>query len=949
VKLLEPLWLLLAIPLLTVLWRFPLSSRLQNILRSAAILLSLLAVAGLSLRLPSRAGTVVVVADRSLSMPDGSAASQKEAIDLLHGAMGPKDRLAVVSFGETAAVEHAPEQGKFAGFTHEVGGDASNLADALDTALALVPKNAPGRILVLSDGQWTGRDPAGLSAVAASRSVAIDYRHQSRSAAGDLAMARVDAPASVAAGEGFLITAWAQSPIEQTVKFELTRGDQVISSGEKQLVSGLNRLTFRDRAGEPGTLGYRIRLTGSAEDPFPENNVARVLVGVTGPRPILHLTPGPESSLTALLRRGGLDVRAMAPEKFGFSLEELSGYSAVLLENVAADRVTTRGMETLAGWVRVSGSGLMITGGKQSYGPGGYYKSPLEPILPVSMELRQEHRKLAVAIVVTLDRSGSMAVPVPGGKVKMDLANLGTVQVLDMLGPLDEFGCFAVDTVAHTIAELGPVKDKDALRDKILRIESMGGGIYVYEALAAAADMIKDAKSGTKHIVLFADAADAEEPGRSKELLAMTSKAGITVSVIGLGTRKDKDADLLEDLARRGGGRFFITDKPDELPRLFAQDTFIVSRSSFLDEPVKLQPTIGLSSLLGRAFALDRSIGGYNLCYIRPEATLGVVTQDEYQAPAVASWQAGAGRVLCYTGEADGKYAGAFAKSAEAGEFYASLARWTAGQKSGLSDGMALTQEVRNGVNRVQLHLDPDRKTEPFVGTPTVATLRARGGQPPREESVPLLWTGPDTLTVEIPLRGDETTLSTVSVHGQNVQALTPVCLPYSPEYAPATQGTEDSNRGRALLDHLAGATGGTERIELTDVWKDLPVRPRTTKLASWLLLAAAILLLLEVFERRTGQLRSIGRAVWVGPRRLIAFLRRRVRTSRETKPAPAQGTPAAEPTTPMAPGPPQPKLEPSPEAPPTPEPEPSAPKAKGDVLDAMRQARSRSRGRTDR
>ncbi len=946
--LLEPVWLLLAIPLLTVLWMYPLSSRLQNILRSIAIVLSLLALAGLSLRLPSRAGTVVVVADRSLSMPPGSAVSQKEAIDLLHRSMGPKDRLAVVSFGETAAIEHAPEQGKFAGFTHEVGGDASNLADALDTALALVPKNAPGRILVLSDGQWTGRDPAGLSGIAASRSVAIDYRHQFRSTAGDLAVARVDAPASVAAGEGFLITAWAQSPTEQTVKFELTRGDQVISSGEKQLVAGLNRLTFRDRAGEPGTLGYRIRLTGAAVDPVPENNVARVLVGVTGPRPILHLTPGPESSLTALLRRGGLDVRAMPPEKFGFSLEELSGYSAVLLENVAADRVTTPGMETLAGWVRVSGSGLMITGGKQSYGPGGYYKSPLEPILPVSMELRQEHRKLAVAIVVALDRSGSMAVPVPGGKVKMDLANLGTVQVLDLLGPLDEFGCFAVDTAAHTIAELGLVKDKDALRDKILGIKSMGGGIYVYEALAAAADMIKDAQAGTKHIVLFADAADAEEPGRYEELLAKTSKAGITVSAIGLGTPKDKDVGLLEDIAKRGGGRFFITDKPDELPRLFAQDTFIVARSSFLDEPVRLQPTIGLSSLLGRSFALDRSIGGYNLCYIRPEATLGVVTKDEYQAPAVASWQAGAGRVLCYTGEADGKYAGAFAKSDEAGEFYASLARWTAGQKSGLNDGMALTQEVRNGVNRVQLHLDPDRKTDPFAGTPSVATLRARNGLPPIEENAPLLWTGPDTLTAEVALRGDETTLSTVSIPRQNVQALTPVCLPYSPEYAPAAPGAQDSNRGRAVLDHLARATGGMERIELTEVWKALPVRPRTTKLASWLLLVAAILLLLEVCERRTGQVSSIGQAVWTAPRRLARFRWRRLRTTKETKPAPTQGVPAAEPPTPAPTTRQLPKAEPSLEAP-TPEPAPTAPEAKGDVLDAMRQARNRSRGRTDR
>ena len=96
---------------------------------------------------------------------------------------------------------------------------------------------------------------------------------------------------------------------------------------------------------------------------------------------------------------------------------ELAGFAAVLLENVPADGIGTPGMETLAAWVRDGGAGLMMTGGKKAYGPGGYFKSPLESVLPVSMELRREHRKLALAIVVALDRSGSMAVPVAGGEV----------------------------------------------------------------------------------------------------------------------------------------------------------------------------------------------------------------------------------------------------------------------------------------------------------------------------------------------------------------------------------------------------------------------------------------------------------------------------------------------------------------------------------------------------
>jgi hypothetical protein len=698
------------------------------------------------------------------------------------------------------------------------------------------------------------------------------------------------------------------------------------------VTAGLNKLTFRDRAAEPGSQGYQIRVRTAVDDPVPENNSARVLVGVTGPRPILHLTPTATSSLTALLKAGGLNVRAMQPERFNFTLEELAGYSAVILENVPAEKIGTRNMETLASWVRASGSGLMVTGGRQSYGPGGYYQSPLEPILPVSMELRQEHRKLALAIVVALDRSGSMAVPAGGGKVKMDLANLGAAQVLDLLGPMDEFGCFAVDTSAHEIAGLGTVKDKSGVRDKILRIKSMGGGIYVDVALTASADMIRHAKAGTKHIILFADTADAEQPGNYKELLEKTRKAGITVSVIGLGKKTDKDVALLEDVAKRGGGRLLITDSPAELPRLFAQDTFVVSRNSFLDDPVMMQPTPGLTALAGRPFALDSPIGGYNLCYLRPEATLGAFSRDEYKAPVVASWQAGAGRVLCYTGEADGEYAGAFAKSPETGEFYTSLARWVAGQSGTLAEGMALTQEVRNGTNRIQLHLDPERKAEPFAGVPQVRMLRAKPGESPRTETLPLTWAGPDTLVAEIPLEGEETALGTVAVPGQKPQALPPVCLPYSPEFAPAPLGASD-DRGRLALERLAHSTGGVERVDLSGVWKDLPKRPRSFPLTTWLLLAAAVCLLLEVLERRTGLVVSTLRALRPGA---LRFRLKRKATAAAPAAVPAttaSETPAATSAVPATPA----TAEPAEVAPPA--------EVKGGLLNAMKKVRDRKRG----
>jgi Mg-chelatase subunit ChlD len=926
--LLHPIWLFLAIPLALSLWLWRMPSRLLLILRCITLLLLLFALCGAVLRLPSQAGTIVVVADRSQSMPPGSETAQKEAIDLLQKAMGPDDRLAVVAFGRTAAVEQPPATGQFPGFVHEVGDDASNLADALETALTLVPRDAPGKVFVLSDGRWTGRDPAILAAHATARNLAIDYRPLQRSTANDLAIARIEAPPSVAPGESFLVSAWVRSPIAQTVSFELRRDEENLASGEKALVSGLNRLTFRDRAGDPGTQSYTLTVLGSGDDPVPENNRAHLLVGVGGPRPLLHVTEAKSSGLAKLLQAGRLPVKVQSPEACRWSLEELSKYSAVLLENVPAEKIGGSGMDSLAVWVRETASGLMLTGGRNSYGPGGYFRSPLDPILPVSMELRNEHRKLSLAMAVALDRSGSMAVPVGGGKAKMDLANEGAAQVVDLLGPMDEFGVLAVDTVPHVISDFAPVKDKESVKRDIRSIRSEGGGIFIYVALEAAAAMLLKATAGTKHIILLADANDSEEPGQYQDLLDKCKQAGITVSVIGLGTPADKDADLLRDIATRGNGRIFFTDKPEELPRLFAQDTFVVARNTFLDEPTPIESTPGLSLLAGRPFDLSQTIGGYNLTYLRFGATLATRTLDDYKAPVVAAWRAGAGRVLCYTGEADGKYAGPIAGWKDVGAYYSSLARWVIGPANRLPGGMLLTQEVKNGMHQVQLHLDPERQGDPFAELPRVTLLRARPGQPPEVHKTALRWTGADSLALEIALQGRDTTLATVEVPGQEPVALPPVCLPYSPEFQPA-----ESGRGPATLERLARATGGKERVDLTGVWKELPRHVRFVSLAPWLLGAVVVVLLLEVFERRSGLLSRQGRFVreTVRQRRARAgwLFRKRPRLATSLTSASAKA-PAAEP-------------------PPSRRDELREPaRNESAMLEALRQARERTRGRIE-
>src|SRR5690606_7454948 len=131
--------------------------------------------------------------------------------------------------------------------------------------------------------------------------------------------------------------------------------------------------------------------------------------------------------------------------------DALDPYRAVIVENVPAGDFGRLKMEQLAQFVEDLGGGLLLTGGEKSFGSGGYFNSPLEDVLPVSMELREEHRKTRVAIAIALDRSGSMAVPVAGGKTKMDLANLGTAECVNLLSAGDSVAVIAVDSTPHIV------------------------------------------------------------------------------------------------------------------------------------------------------------------------------------------------------------------------------------------------------------------------------------------------------------------------------------------------------------------------------------------------------------------------------------------------------------------------------------------------------------------
>jgi hypothetical protein len=306
---------------------------------------------------------------------------------------------------------------------------------------------------------------------------------------------------------------------------------------------------------------------------------------------------------------------------------------AVVLENVPAGKLPSGGLAALASFVEDFGGGLLMTGGKASFGAGGYRRSRVEDVLPITLEVRQEQRRFALAMAIALDRSGSMSAATGDGRTKMDLADLGACAAVELLGPRDSLSVIAVDSAPHVVVPITPIADADGIMERIRSIESQGGGIFIGEALHAAADQLAAAPQQNKHIVLFADAADSEEPTDYATFVPALVDAGVTVSVIGLGSESDSDAKLLQDIARLGGGRVFFTSDASDLPRVFAEETIQVARSSFVEEPTPgrmLPDLIGLGEMPAGEFP---TLGGYSVGYVREGTTVGVLGEGESDEP----------------------------------------------------------------------------------------------------------------------------------------------------------------------------------------------------------------------------------------------------------------------------------------------------------------------------
>lgn len=981
ISFLEPvyLWLLLLLPLFLVLgWPGGdapgrLRRRLGLGVRLLVFLALVSALSGAQLARPVDVITTVFVIDGSDSVSPAERARAEDFVRAALAAKPDRDRAAVIVFGGDALVERLPNPEKtLLPLSSTPLRQATNIEHALRLALALLPSEGGGRIVLMSDGQQTKGEVRHLLDLAAARQVEVSPMPLA-GALGEgpeVLVEQVSAPTQARQGQAVPIEVVVAASQPADVTLRLMADGRLVESRPVRLTAGRNRFSFSVPVEAPGFHRFRVDVEAGV-DGRPQNNWGAAFTQVFGPPHVLVVegTAGEAGNLVNALLAAGMEATVVPPEALPGSLTALAPYDSVVLANVPAAALPEPTQEVLASFVRDLGRGLVMLGGPESYGAGGYLRSPLERALPVDMDIRRRSREPNVALVLAVDKSGSMGAchcddpdsrlerqaRAQSGLPKIDIAKEAIFQASLVLGELDYLGVVAFDNQAHWALETAPLVGPAELERAIGGVPA-NGQTNIFAGLAAAEEALLAAPARIKHVILLTDGWSSA--GAYSDLTARFAEEGITLSVVAAG---HGSAEYLQELAEQGGGKYYPAADITDVPQIFLKETVRAAGDYIIEEPFKpvpavLTPDAGPSGPIVRGLGFQEGASpallGYNGTTAKAAARVVLLTPRG--DPLLATWQYGLGRSVAWTSDLSGRWAQRWLGWDEFPRFAGQLVGWT------LPDPGDQRLDVAVGAAGHEVTLTATAQDEQGQAN-SFLTVEARlvdnNGQAMEVELVPV-GPGRYEATAELPAEGvylaqivardGETALPVAS-------RSTGVVMPYSPEYASLAGDL-------ALLSDVAAATGG-RLLQDQDVERafahTLAAGHNTQALWPGLLLLAALLFPIDVAVRRLrlsrrewqqartwvdSRLPALRRGPAAGPADtappLLGDLFQARQRARHRQAAP----PGASPPTPVAP----PAFEEASPAPPAAERSPSPPASPAedepDTLARLRAAKRRSR-----
>ncbi len=629
---------------------------------SMATLGLIVGAAGLFWNVGSRRQTVWVLVDRSLSVGVNGEAKLAAVLRELSSSLSEEDLIGVISFSDSPQLESEPQPARRINPDMALApmkpSEETFLAPALAFARQRTPMGTSPVAFVISDGHDSSLAYGGeLQREARAVGVRVFALAVDSDPLPEVALADF---ASRAAGreKAVLVSDLVvYSTVRQSIKITLSVDRKEVATRELTIDEGRTPVRFQY---EPTRVqaAYVIEASiAASRDTSTSNNTLKLAVRGPGEANILliHGDLGPDEALVRVLRAANLKVVVGPAGTLPSDPVELARYQVVILSDVPATAFSSTTLGMLEKFTR-QGGGLAMIGGQRSFAPGGYYETLVEKALPVTCNVTEKGRKQVAALVVALDRSGSMGASAGrGSETKMDLANQGCVLTLQLISAGNYFGMLSTDTENDWIIPLAPLaeKDKRGAEESARRNTPGGGGINMATSVSEALAQLRAARTSTKHLVLFIDGNDADEQEGVVKMVQDAYRIDkITVSVICLG--EGKDVPFLKDVAQAGQGRFELVRDATSLPVVFSREAAQVGGNFIREEEFK--PRSGMAGFFTDGFEFQAESSppllGYVAVTARENADTWLWADEDKERPLLATWHYGLGKSLAFTSDA---------------------------------------------------------------------------------------------------------------------------------------------------------------------------------------------------------------------------------------------------------------------------------------------------------
>jgi uncharacterized membrane protein len=851
------LLLLLILPLIAIIgWPRNRFRRVRDsislLLRGVIILLVILALADLQIVRSSDRLAVVFLVDVSDSMDSASQDAAEGYIRDALGHMQVNDLAGVIAFGADAQVARSMSS------INELGpvrvspqSGNTNLAAAVRLGLALFPGDAARRLVVLSDGQPTIGDTMASAQLAAAAGVEISYVSYTHAPTPEIQVRDVIVPTVLHEDQEFNLTVTVTSEEDTRATITVYAAGNIMSRQERELFAGDNTFTLQLRSGASGFRDFSVQVDppesdSNFEDGFYQNNKLSAFSQVIGAPRVLVVSMGDEAETRYLLPalvENGLEVDHITPIDLPTNITGLADYESVVLVNVPATALSFRDMDVLQRYVGDLGHGLVVIGGDQAYGLGGYFQTQLEEILPLEMRLKDQERMPELTIAYVIDRSGSMGITLRSGDSKLMLAQEAIIRSLDFLQPTDRAGIASFDVNAYWIAEFQEVSNRQELQ-RLVATMRPGGGTSIMAGMQLVSRDIIEEPSAMRHLIFLTDGG-SDPYGLVTMARDLRINHNVTTSVISIA---GAESSFLEEMAVEGGGHYHRVDDPINIPTVFAQETVLATRAYIQEDT--FVPTLTAIHPMMQNIETMPPLLGYVATEPRAAAQVILRGPEPYQDPILAAWQYGLGRSVAFTGDATAQWALNWVDWDQFATFWSQVVRWTIveGASTNLETQVVLEDEQArvivdarkddgdflNGLNLQLNVVYGTAQGSQQVLLRQVAPGRYEGVFTPTEEGAYLLRV--------TQMNADPEDTATTSLN-----QTTGWVLSYSQEYA-VRENVDDT-----VLETIAGITGGRDLSDQNELAfeHNIVAQEAFVPLWPWLLLVAMLLLPFDIGVRR--------------------------------------------------------------------------------------------------